>query len=312
MLKRISIAIISVLVVLTVLLNACNNDSGISALSKEDSLKLKVDRGSYLVHSVTHCTMCHSQLDFTKFSFPVIPGTEGGGGIALHEFDSTFPGKLYFPNITPYKLKDWTDGEIARAITHGINKDGDTLLPIMPYHDFSRMAKEDVESVIAYLRTMDTVDTSYPKRQLFIPVAMFGGGPLPDNDYTTNTRPDSTDKIKNGQYLISIAGCEGCHSPDTTKHFAGGFEEKSPGFTVRSGNLTPDSATGIGAWTEEMFIAKFRSNSSPENVNREAGKYNTIMPWTFFGTMTDNDLKSIYAYLRTMPPVKNKVVKWPE
>jgi hypothetical protein len=79
-----------------------------------------------------------------------------------------------------------------------------------------------------------------------------------------------------------------------------------------SANLTPDTATGIGAWTEEMFIAKFRNNSSRENLNREPGKYNTLMPWEFFGRMTDDDLKAIYKYLRTFPPVHNVVVKWPD
>jgi hypothetical protein len=107
------------------------------------------------VNAVVHCTMCHSQLDIKKFSLPVIPGTEGGGGIAFHEVDSTFPGKLWFPNITPFALKDWTDAEIARAITKGIRKNGDTLTPALPFHDFNKMYKEDVASVIAYLRTLN-------------------------------------------------------------------------------------------------------------------------------------------------------------
>jgi hypothetical protein len=83
--------------------------------------------------------MCHSQLDFKKFSLQVVPGTEGGGGIAFHEIDSTFPSILVIPNTTPYALKDRTDEEIASAMTKGIRKNGNTLLPMMPYHALSKM-----------------------------------------------------------------------------------------------------------------------------------------------------------------------------
>ena len=185
----------------------------------------------------------------------------------------------------------------------------------MPFHEFSKMDKDDVTAVIAYIRTLKPVDTSYPARQLFIPLSVFGS--LPENDYTKNTIHDTADKIKYGEYLISISGCADCHSPgegtpEKGKLFAGGKEHKLPGVKVRSANLTPDTATGIGAWTEEMFILKFRNNSSRENLNREAGKYKTLMPWSFFGTMKDNDLKAIYTYLRTIPPVHNAVTRWPE
>jgi hypothetical protein len=110
---------------------------------------------------------------------------------------------------------------------------------------------------------------------------------LPDKDYTKNIKPDPVEKIKYGEYLTSIAYYGDCHTPAKGKTkegklFAGGNEDKELDFIVRSANLTPDTATGIGGWTEEMFIAKFRSNSSPENFNREAGKYNSIMPWSFF------------------------------
>jgi mono/diheme cytochrome c family protein len=315
MLKYFTTAILAALVITAACLNACKNSSGPSVLSKEDSLKQQLDRGNYLVNSVVHCLYCHSQLDFKKFSLPVIPGTEGSGGIAIHELDSTFPGKIVIPNITPHGLKDWTDKEIARAIAKGISKNGDTLMPAMPFHEFSKMTKEDVDAVIAYIRTLKPIETNYPKRQLFVPVSVFG--PLPDNDYTTNTKPDTSDKIKYGNYLVNIAGCQGCHTPmegkpNAGKLFAGGNEDKFPTFTVRTPNITPDTATGIGGWTEDMFIAKFRNNSSPENLSRDAGKQNTIMAWSFFGTMRDNDLKAIYAYLRSLPPVHNTVVKWPE
>jgi mono/diheme cytochrome c family protein len=317
---RKSIFVCAILTVVAFVIFACNNSSNEATAevrSKEDSLKLQLEHGKYLVYSVVNCVDCHSQLDTSKFSAPVLPGTEGGGGLAIHEIlPSDVPGKLVIPNITPHTLKDWTDDEIARAITRGINKKGDTLFPLMPYHGLSRMAKEDVEAVIAYLRTLKPIENSLPAKELFIPAAAFG--PLPDGDYKKNTRPDTTDKVKYGEYLVAIAHCTDCHTPVTKEkvpimdmYLSGGQHFKLPTWEVTVANITPDSATGIGSWTQEMFLAKFRTNSTPEMLASKPGKFNTLMPWSFYGTMKDGDLKAIYAYLRTVPPIKNKVEKWP-
>jgi hypothetical protein len=134
-----------------------------------------------------------------------------------------------------------------------------------------------------------------------------------------NKRPDTTDLLKYGEYLTSIAHCTDCHTPftpegppDMSKYLAGGFVFELPTFTVTVPNITPDSATGIGSWTEAMFLAKFRTNSTPEILKTEPGKFNTIMPWSFYGTMKEHHLKSIYAYLKTIKPISNKIEKWPQ
>jgi len=317
---RKTILLLSAFVVTVLVIIACKDEkkeTATVAMTKEDSLKAIVERGSYLAHSVVNCVDCHSQFELDKFSFPIKPGTEGGGGVAFHELLPTdIPGKLWVPNITPYALKDWTDDEIARAITRGINKKGDTLFPLMPYHGLSRMAKEDVDAVIAYLRTLKPIENNIPARQLFIPMAALG--PLPDVDYKKNTRPDTADKVKYGEYLVTIGHCTDCHTlltkekmPEMSKYLSGGQYYKLSSFEVTVANITPDSATGIGSWTEAMFLTKFRTNSTPQMLSSNPGKFNTIMPWSFFGTMKDNDLKAIYAYLRTVKPIKNKIEKWP-
>ena len=313
------IFISSIFAVVALIIFACDNEAKepTTAISKDDSLKQQLEHGKYLANSVVNCVDCHSQLDTSKFSGPVVPGTEGGGGLALHEILPTdIPGKMWVPNITPYALKDWTDDEIARAITKGVNVKGDTLFPLMPYHGLSRMAKEDVEAVVAYLRSLKPIEASFPARELFIPAAAFG--PLPDVDYKKNTRPDTADRVKYGEYLVTIAHCTDCHTPVTKekmpmmdKFLSGGQQFKLPTFEVTTSNITPDSATGIGSWTEAMFLAKFRTNSTPEMLATKPGKANTIMPWSFYGTMKDHDLKAIYAYLRTVKPIKNKLEKWP-
>lgn len=296
---------------------SCNNENSSPALSKEDSARIQLEHGKYLVNSVVNCVDCHSQLDLNKYSLPLIPGTEGSGGFPMHEVDKNIPGKVYVSNITPFALKDWTDEEIAVAMTRGINKNGDTLFPLMPYHGLSVMAKEDVEAVIAYIRTLKPIENSIPAREMYVPMSVFG--PLPDRDYKLNKRPDTTDLVKYGEYLVSIAHCTDCHTPftpegppDMSKYLAGGFQFSLPSFTVAVANITPDSATGIGSWTEEMFLTKFRTNSTPEILNSEPGKFNTLMPWSFYGKMKDHDLKAIYAYLRTVKPISNKIEKWPQ
>jgi mono/diheme cytochrome c family protein len=188
---------------------------------------------------------------------------------------------------------------------------------MMPYHFLNQMAKEDVDAVIAYIRTLKPIEKIPPARNLMIPMSLFG--PLPNNDYRKNVRPDTADKVKYGEYLVTIAHCAECHTTKTKEGmpradmlFAGGNTEPFKTFSVTTANITADSATGIGEWSELMFIAKFRTNAAPENLNSKPGKYNTFMPWSFYGTMTDNDLKAIYAYLRSVPHVRNAVVKWKE
>jgi hypothetical protein len=119
----------------------------------------RVERGRYLANSVTVCMDCHSRRDWSQWSGPLIPGTEGGGG---EPFDRKmgFPGDFYSRNITPYGLKDWTDGEIYRAITTGVSRDNEPLFPVMPYHYYGQLDNEDIYSIIAYVRTLHPVQSS--------------------------------------------------------------------------------------------------------------------------------------------------------
>lgn len=301
---------------ITIFISSCGEQAKQAAYAaREDSLKAQLERGRYLAYSVVNCVDCHSQLDFEKFSLPLVPGTEGAGGMALHEAFKGFPGKLYIPNITPAALGDWTDAEIARAVTRGINKKGDTLFPMMPFHYLNAIAEEDLNAVIAFIRTLKPIEKIHPAKEMFIPMAVFG--PLPENNYKNNVKPDTADKVKYGEYLVTIAHCGECHHtkspegmPIPGMMFAGGNTESLIPFQVTSANITADSATGIGEWSELMFIAKFRTNAATENLQSKPGKFNTIMPWSFYGTMTDSDLKAIYAYLRTVPHVRNAVEKW--
>lgn len=289
--------------------------AGVGGLIRS-SAKGDAENGKYLAWHVTGCIDCHSKRDLTKFSAPIVPGTEGSGG---ERFGPEFglPGNIYAKNITPAAIGDWTDKELIRAITEGINKKGDTLFPIMPYLAFARMSEQDVLDIVAYIRTLKPItNNNIPQRQLFIPIQAAIPPQLPKPDLQKNKRPDGSDAAKLGEYLVNAASCSDCHTPrvkgvpDFSRYLAGGNSFETPGFKVISANITPDPEGGIGTWTEKMFIQKFHVNASEGYVERDPGKQNSMMPWSMFGKMKDEDLKAIYAYLRTVKPVKGKIAPW--
>ncbi len=290
--------------------------------NKEDSVKKVVARGEYLANHVAACMDCHSKRDFTKFSGPVIPGTEGGGGFVFdHTLLDAIPGTLYGKNITPDNetgIGTWTDDEILKAITQGISKNGDTLFPLMPYANFNHMAKEDLLSIIAYLRTLKPIKNKVPERQLMIPISLAYPAPALQASVDGNVRPPETDKVKYGEYLVNAADCGTCHTPfvkgqpDFSRMFAGGNFFNAGTFKVNTANITPDSTSGLGTWTEERFLNKFTQYREEKNYTTDPGPMNTIMPLTLYAGMTDDDLKAIYAYFRTVKPVKQVVEKYPK
>jgi mono/diheme cytochrome c family protein len=273
----------------------------------------RLARGEYLFNNVAGCVDCHSDRDFSKLSGPVIPGTEGKGGFALGE-EMGLPGTFYAKNITPYALGSWTDGEIFRAITEGVNKDGKALFPIMPYLAFRKMDREDIYSIIAYVRTLKPIVNDVPASKPKFPMN-FIMKTIPTKSELT-PRPDKSNSLAYGKYMVEFSSCVDCHTPSEKgkpiegKDFAGGIDIKLPGGVIlRPANITPDNETGIGSWTKEQFIKTFKTRSAPEtyNTNVNPGEFQTIMPWWMYGRMTDEDLGAIYDYLRTVPAVKNQV-----
>lgn len=275
----------------------------------------RIERGRYLANHVTVCMDCHSSRDWYYYSGPITPGTEGKGGDSYGE-EQGFPGRIYMPNITPAALKSWTDGEIARSITCGVSKDGRTLFPLMPYTTFRNLSEDDLYSIIAYIRTLKPIHNKFPNSEINFPVNLIVKT-LP-KDYIPQKSPDKSDIVKYGKYLVDIIGCVDCHTKSIKgemvkgMEFAGNNEFLLPGGIVRSANITPDKETGIGNWTKENFIERFKSFADRSNlVHIDMSKeFNTPMPWSLFSGMTEEDLGAIYSYLRTIKPIKNNVVKF--
>jgi mono/diheme cytochrome c family protein len=149
----------------------------------------------------------------------------------------------------------------------------------------------------------------------------------------------SSSQAKRGEYLVNLGACHDCHTPkkmgpkgpelDTERLLSGHPEQMAvtsgpalqgpwlaatvATMTAWSGpwgisftaNLTPDRETGLGAWTEQNFIDTMRTG-------RHMGRGRPIlppMPWEMYGKLTDQDLKAVFAYLRTIPAVKNRVAQ---
>jgi hypothetical protein len=276
----------------------------------------RIERGRYLANEMMGCVGCHAERDFSRFAGPIIRESMGAGGEFWNE-EKGFPGEMYAPNLTPYHLGDWTDGEIFRAITCGVSRDGSALFPIMPYHQYGKLPREDIYDVIAYLRTLEFVEKDFPPKKLKFPMNLIQN--IIPAEGTHHLKPDPEDPVKHGEYLITACVCYDCHTPmDGGKYieemsFAGGMEFKlQTGGTVRSSNLTPEVETGIGSWTKEMFIRKFKAFNDSTYVSYDvpAGEFNTEMPWEYYAKLSEEDLGAMYDYLRSIPPVKHQVVKF--
>ena len=267
----------------------------------QDGDKDLIARGQYIFSVAAGCA-CHT----------TPKGIPHAGGRA-------FPipmGQVHSTNITSDKatgLGAWSDKEISDAMVKGLRPNGERLLPVMPYEAYSGMAEEDLKALIAYLKTLKPVrkENLQPKIHisLFRPVVtllwlkLFGRfSPPPPK------APQSG--IERGRYLVEhVSLCGDCHTPrnflgvpDRALRFAGA--KKGP-FGEEMPNITPDKETGIGEWSRNDIAELLLTGSKPDLDNiqglmaevTEAG----------YKHMTRDDALAIADYLKSIPPIKNKI-----
>lgn len=276
----------------------------------------RLARGKYLSDHVSMCTDCHSERDWTRFAGPIKADRIGVGG---QEFGLGGAGTLYAKNITPAAIGSWSDGELQRAVTAGVSKDGTPLFPLMAYPHFGAMAADDMHAILVYVRSWKAIESQVPPRTLNFPMNLIVRT-MPAAG-TPEARPSPSDKLAYGKYMVNAALCRDCHTPIDDrgqalpgKEFAGGMEFLETGYRARSANITPDADTGIGSWTEQQFIDKFKSFETPSDavLSDTEKRQNSPMPWTSYAGMTREDLSAIYAHLRTLTPVVNRVTRFPD
>ena len=275
----------------------------------------RLARGKYLVEGLLQCPFCHSEFDFTQRPARPVEGKKGGGNVFTGgELGMPDANRVVAPNISSdpeYGAGKWKDADFVRALRQGIGHDGRTLFPMMPYQYFRSLSDDDLASTIVYERSLAPVHIERPKTVLTDDIKKTFQ-PLPP--LTHVAEPDQSDRVAYGKYLVTVGHCDGCHTPADEQgnnllgmDFSGGAPltgawgpDPKKVITVASLNLTPDPS-GIGYFDEKMFIEVIRTGSV------KARPLANIMPWAFFRNLSDDDLKAIFSYLRTLKPVQHRV-----
>jgi mono/diheme cytochrome c family protein len=261
-----------------------------------------IARGEYLAKHVAGCVVCHSPMDER------VPGdhVEESKLFAGRVFpsDGSFPGKLVGPNITSAAVGKWTDGELLRAIREGVDRDGKTLFPMMPYGRFKQLTDDDALAIIAYLRSVPAQSAMVGRTEVKFPVSMFIR--LAPKPLSGSPPAWPTDPLARGKILLEVMSCVDCHTPMDkgqlieSKLYAGGNKFSAPEIgTVYSSNITPDPATGIGAYSDDDLMRVFREGKGKD------GRTLWVMPWRALQGAKDEDLRAVIAALRTLKPIVN-------
>jgi mono/diheme cytochrome c family protein len=167
------------------------------------------------------------------------------------------------------------------------------------------MSDEDLASVIVYVRSVPAVRNQLPATKMPFPFS-FSMQNMPQPVTAAVPAPDQSTPVKRGDYLVRMAACADCHTPQEKSQplpgmdFAGGFLLHEPKGDVVSSNITP-AASGIGYYNDTSFVQAMRTGKVG------ARPLHASMPWYFFGKMSDEDLKSIFAFLQTLKPVKHQL-----
>jgi mono/diheme cytochrome c family protein len=234
----------------------------------------QVARGQHLASSF--CAGCHS----TTSELPLTGGVDMGK-------DFPMPlGSYISANLTPAgALKDWSDGEIFRAVRNGIDRDGRVLFAMYGARG-RHLSDDDIKAVIAYLRSEPAAGSDTPKPpDQYNPLALMllGAGVIPNGEPLTDeaiVMPPKGPTAEFGKYIVSYQDCMLCHGAD----LSGG----------KPGQLTPigPNLGALKGWTVEQFITAMRTG-----VNPDGHAFSSQMPWRNIGRMDDEELTALYTYI---------------
>jgi cytochrome c553 len=234
----------------------------------------RLARGQHLANL---CVQCHS----TTQQLPL----DGGNQDFLGPLAT-----LYAPNLTPAgPLAGVSDGEIVRAVRDGVASDGRSLL-ITPAETFHQMSDDDVQSLVAYLRSQPPIARTVVPTQLHLLGATLGAfGVLPMTAQTPTTAPVAAPPgavtPTYGEYLLNISGCRTCHGENLT----GGTNT----FVPRG----PSLVALVPTWSTDQFVNTIRTGKDPNGVQLPPD----MMPWPqFSATWSDDELTAIDAYIRNL------------
>jgi len=270
-----------------------------------------VARGEYIFKHAWQCWGCHAASG---------DGNAPPSGGRVFDLRSVGPGfgVYYSKNLTPDSatgLGAWTDGEIVQAIREGIRRDRHVLFPLMPVDWLKGLSDQDVLAVVAYIRSLPPVSNQVPEREVsFVAKALMAFNVIkPIAPITAPVvAPPPGRTAEYGKYVASnMAGCADCHSPRNLQNgefypdslFAGGNipfgKDEGDPIYVFARNIRPDPETGIGGWTEEDFLQAVTTGMRPDST-----VLIPHMPYAYYKFLSEDDLRAMYAYLRSLPPLR--------
>jgi mono/diheme cytochrome c family protein len=292
LLRRVVALTSTVLVVLT---------SGSQAATPEE-----VSHGKYVFGAAGGCG-CHTEKDR--------PLNSGG-----RRYDGPF-GTVYSTNITPDPktgIGGWTDAQIIEAIRSGRRPNGERLIPVHPYPVFNGMAEGDLKAMVAYLRSLPAVNRPNQPRKITVPFFETMFLPAWLAAFSPRETPPTTaptSGLARGEYLVrAVSHCGECHTPrgmtqavDNSRFLAG--NPRGPENSVVP-NITPDKTTGIGDWSEEDLAEYLGTGNKPDG-DVTSGLMEEVIHGTTAGykDMTKADRLAIARYLKSIPPIQNRVRK---
>ncbi|NKI70796.1 c-type cytochrome [Collimonas pratensis] len=264
----------------------------------------QIKRGEYLAKAAD-CIACHT----------VDPAKPFAGGYPL----ATPFGTIYGPNITADKetgIGDWSDEQFVRALHEGIDDEGKRLYPAFPYASFTKLSRDDVLAIKAYLFSLPPIQQKTPENKLPFPLNqrwLMAGWNL--FNFTPGELKADTAKSpewNRGNYLVNgLAHCQECHTPrnltmglDLKRSFGGA---QLGGWTAF--NISPDAVSGVGGWKDEELVQYLKTGVVPGKASAAGGMAEAIEHSLQY--LTDDDLKAIVTYLRSVPAVNDVADKKP-
>ena len=263
-------------------------------------------RGKYIFGATGGCG-CHTAKDQ--------PVNAGG-----RRYDGPF-GTVYSTNITPDRetgIGSWTDEQIITAIRLGRRPNGERLIPVHPFTVFNGMAEGDLKALVVFLRTVPPVKRQNQPKKISVPLFESVFLPAWLTAFAPRATPPATaptSGLARGEYLVkAVAHCGECHTPRTmtmtpdTSRFLAGTANGPEGAEVA--NITPDRETGIGKWSEEE-IAEYLGTGNRPDGDVAGSLMGEIIQGTLAGyrDLTKEDRRAIAQYLKSIPPVQNKIGK---
>jgi mono/diheme cytochrome c family protein len=253
----------------------------------------EVERGRYLA-VLSDCASCHT-----------VPGSNQpfAGGRPI---ETPF-GNIVAPNITPDAetgIGSWSDEAFDAAIRKGLRRNGSRLYPAMPYTAYTKMSRDDVLAIRAYLNTVTPVRNAVVANTLPFPFNIRASMRVWNTLYFKNGeyRPDAQKSAEwnRGAFLVDGPGhCGACHTPKTLlggdkadRYLRGGFLQ---GWTAP--DITGDARVGVGAWSAEELVAYLKSGHN--RVSAATGPMGEVISLST-QHMTDPDLKAIATYLKSL------------